>query len=345
MNAAAMNNAIADQLTLPTVEVIPQAAASVADNAAIAEQMNLLEAPVTTVLMKGSIKGAMKQAGEDGKIAPSRDLWQVDPNKLRTIDGLNPRVETADYLAHVEATTNSMVLEGYYQDKPLAGYVAKVGDEEVIYIYDGGTRLRCALEAIKLGAKFNKVPVSVSQDGMAMEDILVAMVRSNEGRPFSAYEKSVMVKRLARCSWKQHEISERLGIKLPMVANMLLLMEAPFEIRELVATGVIAFTFAVEMITVHGVNALDKILETQAAAHAAGKVNVTKRFVPGAKFASAIKKAAPVMFSALNELQADPGFAGLSEETREKLASLLKDLEAAKAESAPGEGNAESKIA
>lgn len=109
-------------------------------------------------------------------------------------------------------------------------------------------------------------------------------------------------------------------------------MEAPHQIRQRVATEIISFTFAVEMILTHKSKALDKILEAQAAAGAAGKVRVTKRFVVGAKFDKAVKKAAPVMFSALTELKADPGFAGLSEETRVKLAELLEQLEAAKVE-------------
>ena len=309
--------------------------AATTNNMTIAAQLNLMEADVTKVLVKGSIKTAMKEAGnklnEKGdKIASSRDAWQCEPHKLRIIDGLNPRVETAAYLEHIEATTSSMVSEGYFQDKPLAGYVSKENGVDIVYIYEGGTRLRCALAAIARGAKFETIPVSVSQEGLAMEDIYVAMVRSNEGRPFSLYEKSVMVKRLARCTWSQNEISARLGIKLPMVANMLLLMEAPYQIRELVAMETVAFTLAIEMIVAHGANALAKILEAQAAAGAAGKVKVTKRFVAGAAFEKAMKKAGPVMFSALSELKSDPGFAGLSEENRTKLVALLEELDAVK---------------
>lgn len=312
-------------------------------NNAIADQLSLLEAPVTAVLVKGSVKNGMKEVStkvnEKGeKIASSRDLWQCDPHELRVIPGLNPRVETESYLAHIRSIADSMKSEGFYQDKPLAGYVAREDGKDVVYIYEGGSRLRSSLLAISEDADFKTVPVSVNQEALSMEDILVAMVRSNDGRPLSMYEKSIIVKRLVRHNVALDEISLRLGIKKPVIANMILLMEAPFEIRELVANETVAFTFAVEMIVQHEEKALAKIRETQAAASAAGKTQITKRFVPGAKFKKAVSKAAPVMFSALSELQADPGFAGLSEETREKLAGLLKGLEAARVETAAGEG-------
>lgn len=299
-----------------------------------ADQLSLLEAPVTVVLEKGSIKGAMRDvANDDAKIASSRDLWQIAPSKLKVIEGLNPRVRTPSYLAHIRQLADSMLLEGFYQDKPLAGYVAKVNGENVVYIYEGGSRLEASLLAISEGARFSEVPVSVSQEGMNMEDILVAMYKGNEGRPLNSYEKAIICKRLARCSWKPVQIAERLNVQVSMVHGLLSLMEAPFEIREMVATDTVSASHAIELIAEHGnAGALELLQAGKVAATAAGKTRVTKRFVPGAKFAQAVKKAGPVMFEALTGLQADPGFAGLSEETRATLAKLLGDLQTVKAE-------------
>lgn len=48
--------------------------------------------------------------------------------------------------------------------------------------------------------------------------------------------------------------------------------------------------------------------------------------MPQAEFKKAVKKAAEPMYTALTKVQADPGFAGLSEEVRGILAELLQGL-------------------
>lgn len=294
-------------------------------------QLALLEADVTVVLHPGSIKGAMKVANDGEKIAPSRDLWQLDPFKLEIVPGLNPRVNTESYRAHVRALADSMHREGFYQDKPLAGYVAQRDGNQVIYVYEGGTRWLASKLAISEGAEFTRVPVSVSQEGIAIEDILVAMHQGNTGRPLSVYETAIICKRLARCGWSNEEISTRLGFKTAGYAKSLLsLMSAPYELRELVATEAVSATIAIEMIAEHQEKALPLLLKAQTAANEAGRTRVTKRYVPGAFFTKAVKKSAPELFNTLVEVKSDPAFASLSEETRTKLATLLADLEAKK---------------
>jgi ParB family chromosome partitioning protein len=296
-------------------------------------QLELLEADVTVVLHPGSIKGAMKEVNDGEKVAPSRDLWQLDPFKLEVIPGLNPRVHTESYRAHIRALADSMKREGFYQDKPLAGYVAQRDGRQVIYIYEGGSRWLAAKLAISEGAEFKKIPVSVSQDGVAMEDILVAMVQGNSGRPLTVYETAIICKRLARCGWTCDEIASRLGFKTKGYAKSLLsLMAAPYELRELVATEAVSATVAIEMIAEHHEKALPILLKAQTVANEAGRTRVTKRYVPGALFTKAVKKSAPELFNTLVEVKSDPAFASLSEETRTKLATLLADLEAKKAE-------------
>lgn len=308
----------------PTLPILAQQTTS--------DQLSLLEADVSIVLTPGSIKGAMKLVNGGESMAPSRDLWQLDPHKLEVIAGLNPRVMTEGYKAHIRTLADSMISEGFFQHAPLAGYVAKRGDDQVIYIYEGGTRLLAAKLAISEGAEFKRVPVSVSQDGMAMEDILVAMVRGNNGRPLSMYESALICKRLTKFGWSTKEIADRLGFSTNHTDNLLTLMAAPHQIRELVATEIISATIAIEMLAEHGEQALDKIMQAKEAANDAGKTRITKKFVPGAAFTKAVKKSAVSMFDTLTVVKSDPAFKSLSEETRTKLAELLDGLEAAKTE-------------
>ncbi len=114
----------------------------------IAKQMSVLEADFTKVLSPGSIKSAMKTAG-----AGSRDLWQVPPSQLKVIEGLNPRVVNESYKQHIRALADSIKSEGFYQHKPLGGYVSEEDGVEQIYIYEGGSRLAAATKPRTTGRR------------------------------------------------------------------------------------------------------------------------------------------------------------------------------------------------
>ena len=309
------------------------AAINTAIAASLAGQMNNLEQADAPVLSPGSIKGAMK-AANDGASGKSRDLWQVSPAKLRVVEDLNPRVETPAYLQHIRELADSMKEHGFFQDKPLAGYVAKVDGEDVIYIVEGGSRLRAANLAISEGAQFVEVPVSVDQKGVNTEDILVRMVRGNTGRPLTQYEQAIVCQRLTRFGWDTAKIATQLGLHPQMVEAGLLLMGADARIRQLVGAELMAFTLAVEMIREHGAKAFAHIEKAQQSANAAGKTRITKRHVAGAAFKKDLKKAADPMFHLLQSIKEDSSFANLSEETQAKLIALLTPLQEAKAANA-----------
>lgn len=87
--------------------------------------------PVTqfdTTLVAGNVKAAMRNVQ-----ASSRDLWEVNVSDIRILDDFNVRIHDSAWETHIRALANSMKVEGFYQDKPLAGYVAKEGDAQVIY--------------------------------------------------------------------------------------------------------------------------------------------------------------------------------------------------------------------
>jgi ParB family chromosome partitioning protein len=304
--------------------------------AALTGQMSNLEQAETPVLSPGSIKGAMK-AANDGEAGKSRDLWQVPPQKLRVVPDLNPRVETPAYQEHIRDLADSMLEHGFFQDKPLAGYVANADGEDVIYIIEGGSRLKAVLLAIEEGAQISVVPVSVDQKGLNVEDILVRMVRGNTGRPLSQYEAAIVCKRLARFSWDTSKIALSLGMHPQQVENSLLLMGADERIRQLVGAEVLSFTFAVEMIKEFGAKAYEQIEKAQQKANAAGKTRITKRHVTGAAFKKELTKAADPMYHLLASIKQDASFASLSAEIQEQLLALLTPLQEKKAADAQAE--------
>jgi ParB family transcriptional regulator, chromosome partitioning protein len=288
-------------------------------------QMKLIEKDFDTVLVAGSIKTAMKDSGSG-----SRDLWQVPIDQIKVVPGLNPRVMNDAYRLHVRALADSMKTEGYYQDQPLAGYVAKEGDDQVIYVYSGHSRLAGAKLANSEGAEIIKLPVVVSIQGLSMEDITVSIIRGNGGKSLSYYESAVVCKRLVRYGMEIEDIAARTGITAPLIKNRLLLMSAPARLREMVANDEMSATLAIEMFNKHGSNVMDTIKGAVEVAGTEGKSKVRKAQTTAkpdvfnrAKF---VKKAAPRLFEAADLVRKDPGFAGLTQDTRELLDKLLSEI-------------------
>ena len=285
-------------------------------------QVKKIEADFTTTLVAGSIKGAMKDAG-----AGSRDLWQVEPGKLRIIEGFNPRVMTLEYRAHIRSLADSMKSEGYYQDQPMAGYVAKVDGETVIYIYSGHSRLLAVALAISEGAEIVRVPVVVSQDGVSMEDLTVNLIRGNDGKGLTYYESAVVCKRLVKYGMSVEEISARTGFTVPLVKNRLVLMSAPLKLREMVAVGAMSATLAIEMVNDFGDKALEKATEAKERADEAGKTKVRKAQVVKSERVKFVVKSAPKLYEAASFVRRDPAYNMLTPEVREMLEALLQEIE------------------
>ena len=286
------------------------------------QELAALEADFNTVLVPGSIKAAMKQAE-----AGSRDLWQIDPRKLKTIEGFNPRVHNAEYEAHIRDSADSIKQDGFLAAHPLGGYVATVDGEPVVYIYSGHTRLAATLLAISEGAEILRVPVVVSQSGVSIEDLTVELIRGNGGRQLTVYESGIVCKRLIRYGMTEQEIASRTGITVPLVRNRLALMAAPLKLREMVANDQMSATLAIELINTHGEKALEKAQEAIARAQGDGKGKARKSHTgvsPRVKF---VKKRAANLYEAASKVRSDPGFTKLSSDVQELLMGLLSEID------------------
>lgn len=211
--------------------------------------------------VRGSVKKAM--AG-----CSSADLWKVPPARLRIKEGFNVRVRNKAYEQRVRRIADSIKANGYYSDKPLAGYPALEDGEHVIYVTDGHTRHEALMLAISEGAEIAAVPVVPKPEGTSLEDLTVALVTSNAGEPLSPFEVAVVCKRLIDYGVEEDEIAQRLGYTKTYVGGLLLLMSAPRAIRKLVESGRVSAALAVDVLKKHGSKA-EEVLK--AAAEQAGK--------------------------------------------------------------------------
>lgn len=229
-------------------------------------------------LIPGNIKNAMSEAG-----ATSRDLWQVPVEHLRLIEGFNVRTRDASLNAHVETLTNSILENGFYQHKPLEGFVANEDGVQVIHLTGGHCRLEAAQAAIKRGAEIRVLPVVVSPKGTSMEDLTIGLATSNSGRPFSPYEMGMVCKRLTGFGWEVSAIGKKLSLTAGYVEDLLSLVAAPKPIRDMVIGGKVSCTTAISEVKKHGAGAqarLERGLETAASK---GKTRVTKSVLNGPK--------------------------------------------------------------
>ena len=273
-------------------------------------------------LVPGNVKSAMAAVG-----AKSGDLWQVALDDLRVLENFNPRIRNESYHADVRAFADSMKEEGFYRHKPLAGYVAMENGQSVIYITDGHTRREAALLARSEGAELGLIPVVVNAKGTAMEDLNVALVRSNTGRPLTPYEIGIVCKRLMKFNMDEETIGRRIGVSPRYVSSLLTLMAAPHGIRKMVEDELVSASTAMDAIRDFGNRALEQLQAGLEKAKDAGRTRVTGKHLSQPTFRKEVRKAAPQLFVTMREIKSDPGFLHLSTETREKLENMLAKLD------------------
>lgn len=242
------------------------------------QNLDLFDMPELT---PGSVDGAMADAGAQRP----RGTYAVPRDKIRVIDGFNIRnAADPEYKAHIRALANSMKANGYMQDKPLAGYVAKDPDtgENVIYLTDGHSRLAAVDLANSEGCEFNLLPLVVKPKGTSMEDLTVALYTSNSGKPLTTFETAMLCKRLLGFGMTEKQIAERLGFKAgkKYVDDLLSLVAAPKELRDMVANGSVGASLAIATIKDVGpAKAAKKLEKAVEKAKAEGKTKVTPKAV------------------------------------------------------------------
>lgn len=284
------------------------------------EQAKQLATSPAIALQAGSTADAMAEAN-----AQTSRLWMVPRAQIRVLDGFNVRVKSTALDEHIRSLANSMLQAGFDQQHPLAGYVAREGAADVIYVTDGHCRLQALDLAVSEGAAIERVPMIVSDQARSMEEITVALARSATGKPLEALEKAAVCKRLIGFGWSEQQVASRLSLTATYVRDLLTLIGAPAPLRDLVAQDKISATAALHVIAEHGDAATERIQEGLQKAQKSGKTRVTAKFIAPAVQQVTVKQGVR-LYSLAQELRADPGFASLSEDMQKKLDDLLQQI-------------------
>lgn len=226
----------------------------------MADKLTLPKAKFSHELTAAPVDPTMKAAE-----ATSAKLYRVPVDKIKPIPGFNVRVESPDYIAHRDTIRASIAANGYDPTKPLAGYVAKEGDENVIYVTDGHTRLAAVQDfnADPDTAEKDEIaalPVMVHPKEVSLTDLTVALHTANSGRPLTPFELGVVVKRLlAEEGAKKADIATRLGVTTRYLDDVLLLANADAKVKQHVASGSVSSTMAIQLLRKDSDSAAEKI--------------------------------------------------------------------------------------
>jgi len=219
-------------------------------------------------LTPGNVKAAMRAAG-----ARSADLWMVPVGNIRVIAGYNIRPIDRE---HVDALKESIKVNGYSKDKPLAGYVSKEeGDDPIINLTDGEHRLTAVLELIAEDVPIEFLPVTVAPAGTSMVDLAVSMATSASGKELTPQAWAVLCKRLIGYGCDVDEIAKRLVKEKAQIANWLVLAGASRRVLQMVEERKVSGTNAIRLLKKHGAGTADVLEQKFEAAQAKGKKKVT----------------------------------------------------------------------
>lgn len=279
--------------------------------------------------------GAKKVMSEMLK-ASSSDLWKVKPSDITVMPGYNPRTQNRAYFEGVQELAEKMVKHGYYQDKPLSVFIAKVEGEDRLVLQDGHRRHAAVLRAIEMGAPIKVVPVvqkQVAQKGAEVQvELTLALLHSNEGEPFSTYEKAILAKRLKTAGWENKEIATEFRCTTAFVGQLLTMANAPQAIAELVQNGNLSATEAHRLMLEHGAEEAERIAtDGMAKAAEAGRTRITaKDLTPGERKERNAKKFGPQLYKAvLKMLRNEKVLKAMTNEEHEAVDSILSEIEKA----------------
>lgn len=255
-----------------------------ANNESAIEHLERVEQGPNLNIVRAGFKSTITKAG-----GSMRDMGNVPLKALRIRNGYNVRLPGQRYLQRVNALAQSILANGYRQDKPITCSVEREGGTEVIYVVSGHTRLAAIHKANEQGADISSVPVICVPEGTTSTDLTLDLMISNDGEPLTMYEQGLVNERLIRDEGLTAvEVARRQGVTEGHIRNTLELRKAPAQIVQWFADGVVSETFALEIMRKHGDKAVQVIQKGLDKAAQAGKTKVTAAAVDGPKIPSKV---------------------------------------------------------
>jgi ParB family chromosome partitioning protein len=271
-----------------------------------------------------------------------RDILMIDPRLIVVEDGYNVRdLTTADAQTKLMVLARSIAEFGFSSEHPVTVRL----DADKIVLVAGHRRRAATMMAIDdLGAEILAIPCIPEARGTSEADRCADLIMSNSGEPLTALETASVIKRLLGFGWTTDAVAKRLGWESKQTAeNHLALLEAAPAVREMVRTGEVSATTAVNVTRKHGADAEATLIKAKGHATGAGKKRVTAAHVAAATGEFQANAAnAKTLVSALHQIVDDgDDFSSLLAEETLRSVGALKPGAAARQHIATTEAAAE----
>lgn len=285
----------------------------------------------------GQIQLAPQKALSTVFAGNSRDehFAMVPVKRLRVMPGFNPRIRNARHAAHIRRIANSMKLEGFYPDKPLAvvsGYEGTGRQQKIVlFITDGGCRFEALQLAIAEGANITDVPCVFKPRSTTMDDLTRALFKSNQGLEFTPLEVAIVVARMQKNGHSVQEIAHDLDFTEVYIHQLLTIASAPPAIILLIESGEVTVSTAFEAMTQHGADATEILHQALKGAKDSGKTKISRKDLPKQIYKRTLLKAAPGMVQLFDEVRAHTAFKRLPPDLRLRIDELMAEVHQARA--------------
>lgn len=205
---------------------------------------------------------------------PETPPTRVALDKLAVLPGFNTRVKDAEYKDRVSGIAESVLANGFFDDKPFA--VTMLPGDDKVYIYDGEHRFDAVNLAALDGAEFaDGLPVAWAKDGSTVRDLTIHLAHGNNGERLNMVELAAVVRRMQGLGMSKDEIATALGRTTRHVDNLFVLAAANQTVKKAVASGQIAGAEAVKLLRKDPATAATKITEAIQKAVEKGKAKAT----------------------------------------------------------------------
>lgn len=225
-------------------------------------------------------------------------LQNLSPWELIEDPSFNVRANGPDLQLHIRMLAESIRERGVLE--PLTAYV----QDEAVIVTNGHCRL-AALKLLKLeGVEIEFVPVRLEPKGDEADRTLSLLTR-NSGKPLEPLEKAQVCQRLAAYGWSGKRIASATGLSEGYVGDLFRLVEAPAEVKQMVADGKVSASMANNTVRERGHKAGTEALKgAVAAAEKKGKTKATPKDLPAPelpKAASAGSRPHPIRNKEIRE--------------------------------------------
>lgn len=211
------------------------------------------------------------------------DLYRVSPYDLEIKPDWNSRDPNDPSNAeHIDSLAKSIAEVGVKQ--PLTIYA----QDGKFYVEDGHCRLAACIRAINhYGAsKEMTIPVRMGDKEAGEQDRVLSQIVRNSGKPLSPLEMGTVFKKLRDLGMSDTEIAKHATVSRVYVGMLIGLVDMPASITDLVRSGAVSATLAIETVKDCGGDAEKAAAMLQGAvetAKANGKERATAKHVKQAK--------------------------------------------------------------